>query len=818
MDDPSAPPLALELGTVDLQIGVLQREDGATVTLTPKERALLAHLAHHPGAVVRRETLLVEVWGYAPDVVSRAVDKTMARLRTKVERSPSTPRHLISVPGEGYRFAPLPRPKADPWARTELVERLAPALRAGGGVWVLHGPGGVGKTWLARTLLDRHGPGCFVDLSTCGDHAEAEACITAALGAGSRAGWSAACQALGRGPMVLDNTEQLGPIGSLVDALATPDLRLLVTSRHHPAFPATAVAVPPLDATAGRALLLERSGLASDGLDTDALDALDAVVAWLDGLPLAIELAARRLRWCSLADLHARLGDQPAILSDPARPERHQSLLSALRWSWDLLAPADRDALVACSTFRGTFALDALETVLDDADPFERLDSLSSASLVMRSSETGRFSVHGAVAAFVAETARPGARQAATLRHLTWYAAHAPRWAAAVHTPDSPAAWARLDSERANLLAAFDTACRVADASAAVAVSRGLQPLLRTRGPASRWATVNAALVDLTRGASPHIAGRARLHRGVERLVTGNVEPATTDLHAALAAGRAAEDPTLTGMAAIRLAFVQGLLGTGDPDALLTEAHDLGVAAEHPRLQALALGDRGILAWRSGAFSEAEHAFARADHLFARTGDHVQRATTAVNRGHNARAQGRDDIATAHFTLAEHLAERCGYRRVRAVAALEQGDIRMVGGDLTGALACFDAAHTHGQALGSAELVGVAAVRAACVHHVRGADALGPLLDALDTLAGVDTQAAEGGWFGLALQSLLRRGADDLSADGSLALARGASPDPAVAIALARPSQPVPTPHLLRADLLRWQWVVGQTGAGVTDR
>jgi two-component system, OmpR family, alkaline phosphatase synthesis response regulator PhoP len=78
---------------------------GAAVQLTPKEYALLAALIARNGAVVEREELLREVWGYDPGVVSRTLDTHLAELRRKLEREPHTPRHILTIPKQGYRLA-----------------------------------------------------------------------------------------------------------------------------------------------------------------------------------------------------------------------------------------------------------------------------------------------------------------------------------------------------------------------------------------------------------------------------------------------------------------------------------------------------------------------------------------------------------------------------------------------------------------------------------------------------------------------------------------------------------------------------------------
>lgn len=93
----------LEGTIVDLRRAEIVR-DGQTISLSGKERALLAYLLEHRGEVVRRDELLDRVWGYAADVSSRTVDVHIAALRKKIEQSPQQPRILQTVHGEGYRL------------------------------------------------------------------------------------------------------------------------------------------------------------------------------------------------------------------------------------------------------------------------------------------------------------------------------------------------------------------------------------------------------------------------------------------------------------------------------------------------------------------------------------------------------------------------------------------------------------------------------------------------------------------------------------------------------------------------------------------
>jgi len=801
----SLPWLPVYKGEVDLQKGDLHTADQGTTRLTPKERALLVYLAARPGEVIDRSTLLTEVWGYAPDVVSRAVDKTMSRLRGKLEVTPSEPQHLLGVAGEGYCFAPMPPTREGPqlYGRDTVLADLSATVRAEPGVWVLHGPGGVGKTTLAQALVTRHrAGGCFADLSACQDAAEAATAVRMALGAEGPAGLPTAARALGEGLLVLDNMEQL--VESAMSILtplktAAPKLRVLITSRIEvPCCGATHIVVPSLDIEAGRALLLERGGLHLDEVD---ISVADAVVAELDGLPLALELAAARLDICSLTDLLRRLPRRLDLLrnTDPARPARQWSLEAAIQWSWDLLNDEHKIHLSGCAVFVGSFDLTAAEAVLGEMAALDSLPVLVGASLVHRSPGPGptRFRLHRSIASF--------ARQHGHLslsRHMQWFATQAPLWAAAVHGRDSTAAWSRLEQERDNLQAAFTHATTNGHAAEAVALATALHPLHRTRGPLDRWAALADTTVALARQAPGAVVAQAHELRGVQRLATGDLSGAALDLD--IARQYADDVPETAGMAAVRLAFVRDLLGEEGSEDLLEEAHQIGLQHGLSRLRAVVQGDRGIHAWRRSRFAEAERAFSDGDRLFARAGNVVQRASTALNRGHNARARGKDDAATVHLRAALRLADSCGYRRVCAIARLELGDLAMLSNDLDSADRLLKEARQDGEVLGSEELVGVALVRRACIALARAEDPI-PLLQAgLDHLAGVDSQASEGGWLGQALQSIIATDPD--TQRGHIQFACGAAPTPDVAQHLKHPQSPLPVSHLHRADLARWQW------------
>jgi predicted ATPase/DNA-binding SARP family transcriptional activator/tetratricopeptide (TPR) repeat protein len=181
--------------------------------------------------------------------------------------------------------------------------------------------------------------------------------------------------ALGPGPalLVLDNCEHvLGGAAELVGALVsmTQDLRVLTTSRAPLGLSSESVyLLPELSLATAVELFTQRARAARPGADLPT-DAVEEVCRHLDGLPLAVELAAARVRVMSVSEIARRLEDRFALLRGGARdaPERHQTLQAVVDWSWNLLEPAGRAAMRALSVFPAGFTADAARRVLGDGD------------------------------------------------------------------------------------------------------------------------------------------------------------------------------------------------------------------------------------------------------------------------------------------------------------------------------------------------------------------------------------------------------------------------------------------------------------------
>jgi predicted ATPase/DNA-binding SARP family transcriptional activator len=265
------------------------------------------------------------------------------------------------------------------------------------------GTGGLGKTRLAHTVSRRAEQHAvhLVALAGVTSDDDVAAAVASALGVGdgqlSPIGRSAQptglfagiVNALGRGPalLVLDNCEQvIRGVAELVKALISTieDLRVLTTSRAPLGISSESVyLLPELSLAASVELFNHRAKAARPTVELP-VDAVRDVCRKLEGLPLAIELAAARVRVMSVPDISARLTDRFALLRGGARdtPERHRALRTVIEWSWNLLDTRGQAAMRTLAIFAGGFTTDAAAHLLGADDVLEILTQLTDQSML----------------------------------------------------------------------------------------------------------------------------------------------------------------------------------------------------------------------------------------------------------------------------------------------------------------------------------------------------------------------------------------------------------------------------------------------------
>jgi predicted ATPase len=318
--------------------------------------------------------------------------------------------------------------------------------------------------------------------------------------------------------LVLDNCEHLiDAIAGLAQEILTrcPQVVLLATSREALVVDGERVwAVPSLafgDGAKSPAveLFVERARtVAPDFMPGDDSDAVSEICRRLDGIPLAIELAAARIRAMSASQIRERLDERFRLLTGGSRRalERHQTLRHAVQWSFDLLSPAEKTVLSSVSVFAGGFMLDAAERVcggseIAAADVLDILDSLVRKSLVTvdRSGESLRYGLLETIRQFAEQQlATLGQIEAVRIRHARHFAddsdAHFKIWL----SPRQLTAYQWLDCELDNLRSAFRWASDHGnvDIAARIASNVGDMARFRLRDEAANWA---AEIVDAAR-------------------------------------------------------------------------------------------------------------------------------------------------------------------------------------------------------------------------------------------------------------------------------------------------------------------------------
>ncbi|WP_431903900.1 BTAD domain-containing putative transcriptional regulator, partial [Nonomuraea sp. bgisy101] len=380
-------------------------------------------------------------------------------------------------PALGPRRTNLPAPLTELVGREKAVEEVRELLAAARMV-TLTGPGGVGKTRLALEAGARLAPAYddgvwLADLSALDRHSGmdrvAEA-VAAALGVSHDVVDRLAAAVRSKHLLLLlDNCEHVvDAVAELAERLLTsaPGLRVLATSRVPLDIPGEHVhAVPPLDMGSAVRLFAARAAAAAPGFAMDE-PAVEAIAKRLDGLPLALELAAIRARVLSARELAARLDDRFHLLDAGRRgaPPRQQTLRAMIDWSWEPLTGSERAVLRRLAVHADGCTLEAAETVCagDGVRSWEVLGLL--ARLVDRSLVVvshGRYRLLESVQAYCLERLdEAGEPEAVRERHGAYYTALAVCARPFLHGPDQ-GHWLRLlDAEAANLRSALDDAVR----------------------------------------------------------------------------------------------------------------------------------------------------------------------------------------------------------------------------------------------------------------------------------------------------------------------------------------------------------------------
>jgi predicted ATPase/DNA-binding SARP family transcriptional activator len=591
----------------------------------------------------------------------------------------------------------------------------------------LTGPGGTGKTRLAlaaaRSARESFPAGvCWVELAQIEDPGIVGQTVASKLGVPDTPGqddteavaeYVADQQVL----VVLDNCEHLaGAAAVLTENLlaACPALTVLATSRE-----ALGVEgelnwqVPPLSLPKAGPVLTAAALAASDAVklfeqraqlvrpsfritDENAAE-VAAICRRLDGLPLAIELAAARMRILSSAQLSERLDDIFALLVGGARsaPPRHQALRATLDWSHDMLAGDERAAFRRLSVFAGGFTLEAAERVtaggdIKPASMLELLTRLADKSLVRVEHADGDSRYH--LLATIRDYARDrlaeaGESDSTRQAHLGYYTELVETAAVLIDGGEAAGNGLEieldlLDTELPNLRKAYEFAAETGDPVAAMRIAGRLDRYAYLRGRYHEIRQWMDAAVTSYPDAPAELRAKVLLGSGRLALLQCDYAPAVRRLEAALRLYRELADPRGIAGALQVLGSVAREQGRYARSVELhAESLAVAEAAGDRWAVASAHGYLAFVSWLQRDFDRASEEASAALAIFRDLGDVEGVAWSLISLGTVARHQGEAERAAALLAESRALAEGIGFREGIAWCSEQLGLLAAVDGD-----------------------------------------------------------------------------------------------------------------------------------------
>ncbi|MCE3551280.1 winged helix-turn-helix domain-containing protein [Pseudonocardia sp. RS11V-5] len=609
------------------------------------------------------------------------LDRTRARLADElgVDPGPELDEARLEVLRGTTVPAPVPPRPAHPVPPPPLTsfvgreadaDRLRELLRTGRLV-TLVGPGGAGKTRLAREACPG---GAVAELAPLTGPDQLAETVLAAVGSPELVirqeehpdVVERLVAAVGRRDLVLvlDNCEHL--IGSCADLAGTllarcPAVRILATSREPLAVPGERLhPVEALDEAAAARLFADRAEAVAPGFAADAhAPAIAEICRRLDGQPLPIELAAARLRALSPKEILTRLDDRFRLLITGARTvlPRHQTLRAVVDWSWDLLDAAERALAGRLAVFSGGATADAADQVCGDglADPFTTLAALVDKSLVVAVPQAGaptRYRMLETIREYARERLAASGEEAATAaRHAAWTVALVERAEPELRGRDQLRWLGVLRAEAGNITGALRRAVAEQDAATAYRLVAGMFWGWLIRGATDETMTWVRAVGELpTDGAPIDVLARVTAFRAIESLGRGAMEEAQR--HVARAAVQAESVPQP------RHPALDLLVPLGEAFATADQAPLTAISTTHPDpwVRAFALEIRATLSENAGLI-DLERELVRAAHaLFTQVGDRFGLGMTLTTLGELEAWAGNADAAATAFEEAIALA------------------------------------------------------------------------------------------------------------------------------------------------------------------
>ncbi|WP_439664738.1 BTAD domain-containing putative transcriptional regulator [Lentzea sp. HUAS TT2] len=582
--------------------------------------------------------------------------------------------------------------------RDEDLRRVSKWLRDNRLVTLI-GPGGTGKTRLAVEVAHREpGEVAFVDLSATADVARAMLDGLGIREAGLLSAGPVSVQDRLRAALstrevvlVVDNCEHVIDDAARVlgDLLSTcPDVRVLATSREPLGITGETLSpVTALDDDAATRLFLDRAQAVKPGFHAD-LDVIAEVCRRLDGIALAIELAAARVRSLPLTEITARLDDRFRLLSKGSRTAapRHRTLHAVVGWSWDLLTDAERDLAARFTVFSGGASLDAVTAVCDS--DVDTLISLADKSLVEVADD--RYRMLDTIHAFCA-THAPDLAQ----RHARWFLERAQQAEPHLRAHDQIEWLARLAADHDNLVAAV-TWATAHDLRLALELVAALATYYWFRGLRTEAAQQADAVLHACGETPPE--GHEQEY-SLCLLIAWPV--ATGDQSARVRQADELMDMLVDPPRYPIMTMMWGMaLGAPQDDSQVWHRRNRLLGSD-PWSAALALVGDGLVARMGGDPATGTDLLERAAEAFTRAGDRWGAALAFNQLGEIAMAEGDAAGALVHIERGRALLDELGATEDTAEAVIGRAQATLLTGDLDGARTDFALALTLSRRAGA---------------------------------------------------------------------------------------------------------------------
>jgi predicted ATPase/class 3 adenylate cyclase/Tfp pilus assembly protein PilF len=573
----------------------------------------------------------------------------------------------------------------------------------------LTGPGGTGKTRLAlqaaADLLDDFADGVyFVPLASLADPDLVLATIATTLGMREEGDQPLVARfrdflATKQLLLVLDNMEHLANAAPAVGELlsTSPGLKVLATSRMPLRLRAEReYAVPPLGLPRRKPpptaeqlsqyeavrLFIERAQAvkADFTIDNASAPAVAEICHRLDGLPLAIELAAARVRMLPPQAMLARLEQRLPMLTSGARdaPERQRTLRNTIAWSYDLLEPEEQEVFCQLAVFTGGLSLDAADAVANpegQLDIFGSLESLVEQSLIRQEAGTAiepRFNMLETIREFGLEQLNAtGEADEARARHAVFFLALAEEAAPALKGPQQLAWLERLETEHDNMRSALGWAL-TREPETALGLVAALYWFWFYRGHLTEGRDWTERALATGMSAKPELRARALNNSSAFARKQADAVTALSRAEQALALARSVGDKWSEGWALINLGTLTGILG--DPKragTLFSEAEAQFFSIGERWGAAAAIYSQGLAVGSMGDIDRQRALFERSLAESRALGDRIQASWALISLGKHELERG--DLARARTLLEEALATARDFRFVLTEAEALRG-------------------------------------------------------------------------------------------------------------------------------------------------